>query len=252
MADALIQRKAIDIITRAMRTLGRLQPGEVPADDVAQHCLLILQELVDTWKAERLMIKVIDRHTYPIVSGQASYTIGPGANFDQERPEYVTDAGVITTSVNPNFELPLDVIDDDEFAAISIKGLQSALPKKLYYDYAFAAATGYGNVFLFPIPNVGNLTLALYSATALGQFADLSQTSYRLPPAYARALHYNLAVELVDDLGRPMTPSLAKLAVDSKAVVQRVNYRSTKLRVDPSLGPSGGAFNWLTGESGGR
>ncbi len=53
--------------------------------------------------------------------------------------------------------------------------------------------------------------MALYTPAALTGFDDLT-TAHTFPPSYARALRYNLAVELSPEFGRPIDPQVLQMA----------------------------------------
>jgi hypothetical protein len=68
----------IDIISRALKDIGALEAGEVPTADAAQDAFDMLNDLVDQWSNEEMMVYYKNEIVFPIVSGQTQYTIGPG------------------------------------------------------------------------------------------------------------------------------------------------------------------------------
>ena len=74
-----------DIISRALKDIGALEAGESPTADAAQDAFDMLNDLVDQWSNEQMMIFYKSEIIFPVVSGQTQYTIGPGgqigANF---------------------------------------------------------------------------------------------------------------------------------------------------------------------------
>lgn len=238
---------ALQLITRALRTIGSLAAGETPTAEEADDCLTILNEMVSAWGTQRQTIFVVARNVYPVTNLVQTYTIGPGATWDQARPLWIQDAGIIQlNNSNTPLELPMQIWTVDQWAAESLKQTQSALPMALYYDYGFST-TGRGTVSLWPVPSVGTLNIALYTPTALTQFANLA-TPYTFPPGYDRALRLQLAVELAPEFGRPIDPTLAALAEDAFADIKRANTRLMDLTVDEALLRRSDLFNWYTGE----
>jgi hypothetical protein len=78
--------------------------------------------------------------------------------------------------------------------AQALKGLTNLYPLNFYYNPTFEA--GLGTIYLWPNPTQVNI-LVVYAGRILTQFDEAAPTtSVILPPAYARALRYNLAVEL--------------------------------------------------------
>lgn len=72
--------KPIDIISRAMKDIGALAAGEVPTADEAQDCLDVLNDMVDQWSNENLMVFYKTEIVFPCVQNQVQYTLGPSGN----------------------------------------------------------------------------------------------------------------------------------------------------------------------------
>jgi len=76
--------KPIDIISRALKDIGALESGEVPTADAAQDAFDMLNDLVDQWSNEDMMVYNTTEIIFPLIAGQVQYTIGPTpstANF---------------------------------------------------------------------------------------------------------------------------------------------------------------------------
>jgi hypothetical protein len=69
--------KPIDIISRALKDIGALEAGEVPTPDAAQDAFDMLNDLIDQWSNEGMMIYNTTEIVFPLISGQFQYTIGP-------------------------------------------------------------------------------------------------------------------------------------------------------------------------------
>jgi hypothetical protein len=67
----------IDIISRALKDIGALEAGEVPTPDAAQDALDMLNDLIDQWSNEGMMVYNVTEIIFPVISGQTQYTIGP-------------------------------------------------------------------------------------------------------------------------------------------------------------------------------
>lgn len=244
---------ANDLITLSLKTIGAIAKAEIPTPDEAADALTVLNGMLDAWGAERLTIFGVVRTTFNLVVNQQVYTIGPNAvDWNMVRPLWIQDAGLISqlNEVTEPVEIPLFCLSDDDWANVTIKSVPSALPRYLYYDYAFPI----GNISLWPIPNVGQLQIALYLPTPIvGGFALTSVLS--IPPGYLEALQYNLAVRLCPQWGRAIDPTIAALAVDSFARIKRANKRGLLLECDEAIvvaGRSPSIWNWLTGGFGTR
>jgi hypothetical protein len=237
--------KANDLIASSLRLIGVLASGETPSAAEAADGLMILNDMVDLWQTERLMIFTTGRQVFHLTAGVQAYTMGlPGGTFAVPRPTRIEAAGIINLA-NPAqpLELPMEMLTLDQWAAIPVKNIASALPLKVYDDGGFPLRV----LSYWCIPNLA-VDTALYTWSALSQFADLV-TDYPFPPGYAKALRYNLAVDLAPEYGRSVTPEVAIQAVASQAIIKSLNTPVADLRCDPALvSPNKRIFNWLTGE----
>ena len=71
----------IDIISRAMKDIGALASGETPTPEEAQDAFDMLNDMIDQWSNEDMMIFYKTEIVYPITPGQTQYTIGPGGQI---------------------------------------------------------------------------------------------------------------------------------------------------------------------------
>ena len=76
--------KPIDIISRALKDIGALEAGEVPTADAAQDAFDMLNDMLDQWSNESMMIYNYTEIVFPVVSGQINYTLGPSGNVGSE------------------------------------------------------------------------------------------------------------------------------------------------------------------------
>ena len=82
----------IDIISRALKDIGALASGETPTPEEAQDAFDMLNDMIDQWSNEDMMIFYKTEIIYPITPGQTQYTIGPGGQIGAS----------ITGSINGN------------------------------------------------------------------------------------------------------------------------------------------------------
>ena len=67
----------IDIISRALKDIGALEAGETPTPEAAQDAFDMLNDLVDQWSNEDMMVYNTTEIIFPLIAGQIQYTIGP-------------------------------------------------------------------------------------------------------------------------------------------------------------------------------
>jgi len=72
----------IDIISRALKDIGALEAGETPTPEATQDAFDMLNDLVDQWSNEEMMVFYKNEIVFPIVPGQTQYTIGPGGQIN--------------------------------------------------------------------------------------------------------------------------------------------------------------------------
>jgi len=76
--------KPIDIISRSLKDIGALEAGEQPTADAAKDAFELMNDLIDQWSNEDMMVFNITEIIFPVIAGQVQYTIGPDpstANF---------------------------------------------------------------------------------------------------------------------------------------------------------------------------
>ena len=67
----------IEIISRALKDIGALEAGETPTPDAAQDAFEMLNDLVDQWSNENMMVFNVTEIIFPVIPGQVQYSLGP-------------------------------------------------------------------------------------------------------------------------------------------------------------------------------
>src|SRR5690349_24291155 len=98
---------ALDIINQATMLTGMRASGEVLDADLAKDCLTILNQLIDSWALEKLIVYTTTRVVVPLVVSQQTYTIGPGGAINTVRPVRIDDVNWRDESQVPPLELPV-------------------------------------------------------------------------------------------------------------------------------------------------
>lgn len=234
---------ARELITSAMRLSGILAQGEVPSSNEANDALSSLNDMIDTWSNEQLLIPAKAYETFPLVVGQQTYLMGSGASdFNTTRPQFIEDINFQQVSSNPPYELPIKILNQNQWASITTKTLTSNFPTKMWPQYTYPHAT----LRFWPIPNI-SVNVVIWSWKTLSTLTTLD-TALSVPPGYNKALRYNLAVELGPEYGKSLDPIIIAHATESKAVLKRMNSRVDLLGVDSGLLQQKSSFNWYTGE----
>ena len=92
--------QAIDIISRALKDIGALEAGETPTPEAAQDAFDMLQDMLDQWSNEDMMVFYKNEIIFPITPGQTQYTIGPGGQIGASFVGSITGTTLTVTSIN--------------------------------------------------------------------------------------------------------------------------------------------------------
>jgi hypothetical protein len=66
-----------DVISRALKDIGALEAGETPTPDAAQDAFDMMNDMIDQWSNENMMVFNVTEIICPVIAGQTQYTIGP-------------------------------------------------------------------------------------------------------------------------------------------------------------------------------
>lgn len=229
---------ASDLIEATLRLIGAIASGETPTAAEEADALVVLNDMLESWSTNNLTIYRPVREEFTLVAGQAVHTMGSAGDFNTTRPTEIKAAGIMDS----DNEIPMDIINLQQWASINLKDTQSTLPMYLYAEGAYPLE----RINLWPVPSAAN-TLVIYSLKPLTSLA--ASDTILLPPGYTRAMRYNLAQELAPEYGKSLDLRIEKIATDSLADIKRRNTKPVYLRSDVVGLTSGkGHFNWHTGE----
>jgi hypothetical protein len=230
-----------DLIRRSFQALGVVAEGETPSAAQLNDAFSSLNDMLDSWSNEGLLIYQNSPQTFPLVVGQSTYTIGTTGNFVTVRPMRIENARIQEVQSGLFTEFPVEIVTQDEWVGIPTKSVTTSLPQKLFAQGTYPLET----ISLWPVPSVAN-NLILWCWQPLTSFATVD-TAISMPPGYQRALRTNLAIELAPEYGKQATPELSSAAMESKANIKRMNIKDVILTSDfPSQHRK--PFNYLTGE----
>lgn len=215
---------AINIIERALRSIGVLATGENPSAEMANDALVSLNDIIAGMANESLTIYQNTQDVLPM-TGAASYTYGLSGALNSVRPIQVNTAFYRDAN---SIDYPVDVITLEEYNALGQKTLNTGIPTFIYIDTSYPLAT----VYVWPQASTGSLYLN--TEKALTEFSSLN-ASVSLPSGYERMLRYALAAEMMTEYGVDNAAIMQK-AIDSKADIKRTNYKPRVMRVSLPFG----------------
>lgn len=234
---------ALDLIKSAMRMIHVLSAGEEPPGDEANDALKYLNQMIDGWNAEQLMIVKTLIQDFAIDGTKQTYTYGVGGDFDATRPSSINGVSIILlTNPSQPLERPISYLTEEEWREnYPIKNVPSTFPLAVYDDQNFPLR----NLTFWPAGTDAN-SCRIYSWDPLQQFNDLKAT-YGWAPGYIEAIKYNLALVLADEWGGELGQTIVAGAVGSKARIKVSNVSIDTLKCDDALTRGTGAANYKAG-----
>lgn len=219
-----------DLIKSSLRLIGAIATGETPTSDEQADALVVLNDILESWSNNGFLIYEKKRETFSLVASQQSYTFGTGGDFNSARPVQILEVN----SKDGDIETPMKILTDSEWAAVSDKTITAENPYYVYASGTYPTET----LSVWPVPTSTN-SLVIHSLKPLTAFSAVGDT-VSLPPGYARALKYNLALELAPEYGKPIDPTITVIANESKADLQRQNINPVYMTPD-TYGIGGGS-----------
>lgn len=219
-----------DLINGAFRSFGYLGQGAALTAADSYNAFEALNDLVDEANNDRLMIWEIARNVFPLTPGTMTYTLGTGGTFNTPRPPKIDRISVLLTMNNPAQEIPINVLDDEEWQNVTIKtGFQSAFPVMCYPDNNFPL----NNLSFWPTPSA-QCSCVIYAWSVIAAFTGLSQI-VAFPPGYKNFLRYGLAIRMAPEYGFEASPTIHKLYADARMMIKSVNWRMGRVQIDEML-----------------
>lgn len=231
---------ANDQINGALRLLGVLAEGETPSASVSQDSLTALNQMLDSWNTEKLMIYNTQDQMYTWPTGQITRTLGPTGDFVGNRPVLLDDSTYYRDPTT-NVSFGIKFINQQQYDGIAVKTVTSTYPQVMWINMEFPNIT----MTVYPKPT-RDLEWHFISVEELSQPATLS-TTLAFPPGYLRAFRYNLACEIAPEFGVEPPPTVARIAMTSKRDLKRINNPDDIMSLPYSLVATRQRFNVFAG-----
>ncbi len=210
------------ICTQALRLAGALKlAGQQPSPSEQQEALDVLDHWIDGIKIENLMIEFLIQTDFAVTINKSIYGVGPGEDWDIERPEKINSAGfVLNKGTQTEAELPMFVATTyQQWQAMIAKNITSTLPLWLYYQ----PTPGVGSATIWPVPSLNSVSdngayVRLYTPGYLQEFLTWDDQVIT-PKGYREMIMYNLAVAIHERPPyntRPMSPRTERMAQFTK------------------------------------
>lgn len=220
-----------DLITFVLRASGINGIGQTPSAEDANTGLDMLRMLLAQWQRKRWLIWN-EAEVAKIATGNNSYSIGLGLDFDTARPERLHAAWARMKPFDgPHpVDISLQIIEaKEDWATIVIKDLKS-IPAAVFYDSSFPV----GRVYFWPVPPAGDYELHLVIKAALPVFTGLTDP-LDLPDEYMEALMWSLCVRMQMAYGLPARSDHVAAMKQAINVIMMANSQIPLATMPPAL-----------------
>lgn len=90
----------LNIITSALRSIGVLASGETPDAATANDCFSLLNEMLDQWSNDHLLVFTQQEVILELTGGQFVYTFGPGGSIGAAFTGSISGAVLTVTAIS--------------------------------------------------------------------------------------------------------------------------------------------------------
>jgi hypothetical protein len=235
-----VSTTAGDQINGALRLIGQLAEGEVPSAETSADALTAMNQMLDSWSAERLSVFSTQDQVFTWTQGYKSRTLGPTGDFVGNRPVLLDDATYFIDPSN-NISFGIKIINQQQYDGIAVKTVTSTYPQVLWINMDMPNVS----MYIYPVPTKA-LEWHFISVTELTEPATLA-TTLVVPPGYLRAFRFNLAAEIAAEFGIEPPPQVQRIAMSSKRNIKRINNPDDVMSLPYSIVATRQRFNIYAG-----
>ena len=230
-----MSRTARDLVESAYGVSGVLGLGATPKSHELNAGITELNNLIETLDADGLWPYHQSVNEFTLVSGQATYTIGDGGDFDIARPTRINSVSVIIgdTSSKVNLVTPLD------FANYSRTSGNTGVPSMAVYRQTFPL----GELEFYPAIG-GSYGVVIVSDSVSSEYE--ADDVLLFPRGYVPAVQWLLAEVLADMADLP-SPQVSARAAKMLNTIEALNATPSLLESDNSQSYSGGCVGDMYG-----
>lgn len=227
----------IELINLALKQSGALGVGQTASAEDTQDAFKMMNMMLAQWQTDRFLVYHLIT-TSKVCTGQQSYTIGIGGDFNIPRPDRISSAYVqLTVQSAPNqVDYPLTILQArEDYNRIAVKQ-QGSMPTALFYDSNYPL----GSLYPWSVPD-NQYTLYITTYAQLQQFTTVADV-INMPPQYEEAIMWNLAGRLRPMLGFEPDQTINASARASINSLMGSNTQVPTMTIDPIL-TSRGKYN---------
>ena len=217
-----------DQINAALRLIGQLAEGESPSAATTQDALAAMNQMIDAWNIERLMVFSTRDQVFTWPQGVATRTLGPTGDFVGERPVALDDSTYFRDP-SSGVSYAVKFINQQQYNGLALKTVTSTYPQVMWVNFTYPDI----EMTVYPVP-IRTLEWHFVSIEPLTQPA-VTATTLAFPPGYLRCFKYNLACEIAAEFGVEAPPTVQRIAMVSKRNLKRVNFPDDIMALPYSL-----------------
>ena len=230
------------VIEASLRGLSVLEEGAQPTATALENAGFALNLIMKKWQSSGIKLWTITELTLPLVANQTSYNIGPTGTItplalNTDRPLRLIQSFLRNTSVNPDIDIPMTIISQQEYNLLGSK-FSTGTTNSVYYQ----PFPTYGTlkVFLTPDSNTAtNYELHLTVQRPI-YIVNNPNDNFDFPSEWFMALKWALMAELSSDYDKTLQD---KTYYDAKAMMLQkevedwdIEYSSTFFQPDVRTG----------------
>src|SRR5690606_16655897 len=125
---------AKDLIEGSLRLLGVIAHGEAMTASEQADALEALNQMLDSWSNEKLLIYAPKIENFAFIASQQVYTMGDGGDFDTVRPQKIEQAYV---KLPGGTETKLKILNQAQWADVTLKSTGSEIPQYLFVEDSY-------------------------------------------------------------------------------------------------------------------
>ena len=223
---------ARSICTTALMLIGVASAEQPLHAHMAESALHTLNAMLSGWATERLLTFTRPKIALPLVPGRGVYTWGvtasgmPPADIVGQPPVRL-ELCLLTLPGPPVHDWPIPVLTQVQYeAGLWDKAMPSSYPEYVYLE----DSQPYARLYVWGVPSLP-YTLQLFPWQAREPYAHLDHV-LPWPDGYERAFHYNLAVDLGPLYDVEASPTVVRIAAESKRLIGNVNAEVGRLTMD--------------------
>ncbi len=205
------------LVEGALRVIGVIATGEDPTADELADGLEAMKFMLRHWSDLNIRLYYTKQDTH-VLTGVASYTIGPAGTINTVRPVSIRGARVDDDVMK--------IIDEATYRRICSPSV-SGTPNYLWYSPEFPL----GKIYIYPL---GSGTLYLDSLKPLTD-PTLITESIEFPPGYDEVIKFNLAIRLAPEYGKEPSATVISLALSGLRDMETRNFAEQVVSVRPEI-----------------